>query len=278
MTNSTQELALIANQLRQDLITMLATAGSGHTASPLALADLMAVLYFSQLQQRPRQPSWPGRDRLIFSAGHIVPIRYVAMARAGYFPLKQLATLRKFGSRLQGHPSLIDFPAMETSGGPLAQGISVAVGMALAAKMDKAAHRVYVVCSDAEMEEGQLWEAVMTAAKYKLHNLTVFLDRNNIQIDGTTDDVMPLNPIREKWRSFGWQVVSINGHDHQAIIDAIDLARSFSEQPTVIILNTIPGRGVSFMEDDYRWHGKVPTPIEAKRALAELRAARKDSI
>ncbi len=276
MTNSTQELALIANQLRQDLITMLATAGSGHTASPLALADLMAVLYFSQLHQRPRQPSWPGRDRLIFSAGHTVPIRYVAMARAGYFPLKQLATLRKFGSRLQGHPSLIDFPAMETSGGPLAQGISVAVGMALAAKMDKAAYRVNVVCSDAEMEEGQLWEAVMTAAKYKLHNLTVFLDRNNIQIDGKTDDVMPLNPIREKWRSFGWQVVSINGHDHQAIIDAMDLARSFSEQPTVIILNTIPGRGVSFMEDDYRWHGKVPTAVEAKRALQELRAARKE--
>ncbi|MFH0873876.1 MAG: transketolase [Candidatus Komeilibacteria bacterium] len=273
-TNNIKELALIANQLRQDLIAMLVTAGSGHTASPLALADLLAVLYFSQLHQRPRQPLWPKRDRLIFSAGHVVPIRYVAMARAGYFPLSRLATLRRFGSSLQGHPSLVDFPVMETSGGPLGQGISVAVGLALAGQLDQSKHRIYVVCSDAEMEEGQLWEAAMTAAKYGLGNLTAFLDRNNIQISGTTDDVMPLDPVREKWRSFQWQAISINGHDHQAIIDAINLAQKFTNEPTVIILNTVPGQGVSFMENDYRWHGRVPTAEEGKRALRELQTAR----
>ncbi len=268
---SLEKLNLLANDLRQDLIKMLLTAGSGHSAGPLDLADLMAAMYFNILNHRPQQPGWPLRDRLIFSAGHNVPIRYVAMAWAGYFPKSDLKTLRRLGSKLQGHPSLPDFPAMETSTGPLGQGISVAVGMALAARLDKKKYRVYVLMSDGELDEGQSWEALMLAAKERLINLTVFIDRNNIQISGPTEEVMPLDSVSEKFKAFNWNVISIDGHNIEAIIDAVNLAKAIQEKPSVIILNTIPGKGVDFMEDKYEWHGKTPNREQARRALTDLR-------
>lgn len=268
---SLERLNLLANDLRQDLIKMLLIAGSGHSAGPLDLADLMAAMYFNILNHRPQQPNWPLRDRLIFSAGHNVPIRYVAMAWAGYFPKSDLKTLRKLGSKLQGHPSLPDFPAMETSTGPLGQGISVGVGMALAARLDKKKYRVYVLMSDGELDEGQSWEAIMLAAKERLINLTVFVDRNNIQISGPTEEVMPLDSVSAKFKAFNWNVISIDGHNIEAIIDAVNLAKAIQEKPSVIILNTIPGKGVDFMEDKYEWHGKTPNKDEARRALKDLR-------
>lgn len=269
-----KKLELIANELRQDLITMLTEAGSGHSAGPLDLADLMSAMYFNLLNHRPEQPMWEGRDRLIFSAGHNVPIRYVAMAHSGYFPKKELNTLRKLGSKLQGHPSIHNFPAMETSTGPLGQGISVGVGMALAARLDGKRWRTYVVMGDGELDEGQCWEAFMLAAKERLNNLTVFVDRNNIQIDGFTEDVMPLDSLQEKSAAFNWNVINIDGHNIESIIDAVNLAKAVQEKPSVVILNTIPGKGVSFMEGKFEWHGKPPKRAEAKKALNDLRTLR----
>jgi len=268
---SIKELELIANDLRQQLIKMLTTAGSGHSAGPLDLADCLAALYFNILKHRPDQPGWQGRDRLIFSAGHNVPIRYVALAEVGYFPKSELKKLRRLGSKLQGHPSLHDLPAMETSTGPLGQGLSVAVGMALAARLDKQSWQTYVITGDGELDEGQCWEAFMLAAKEKLNNLTVFVDRNNIQIDGRTEDVMPLDSLIEKFRAFNWNVINIDGHNIEAIIDAVNLAKAVQERPSVILLNTIPGKGVGFMENKYEWHGKPPSAKEAKKALRDLR-------
>lgn len=266
-----KQLEAKANLIRQDLIKMLVRAGSGHSAGPLGMADIFTALYFKILNHNPKKPNWDKRDRLILSNGHITPIRYVAMAHAGYFPKAELNTLRKFGTRLQGHPNRLDLPGLETTSGPLGQGISQAVGMAIAALKDNKKHMVYLVCGDGEINEGQAWEAFMLAGKLKLNNLAMVIDRNNIQIDGYTEDVMPLEPLREKLEAFGWHVIDINGHDMEEIIDAFDLSKSIYERPVAIIAHTIPGKGVSFMEFDPAWHGKPPNIKEAKKALAQLR-------
>jgi len=270
MKNNIQQLEEIANSLRQDVIKMLTEAGSGHTAGPLGLADIFAALYFNVLKHNPKNPKWELRDRLCLSCGHVVPIRYAAMARAGYFPLSWLKTLRKLGSKLQGHPSFQDMPALECSSGPLGQGVSVAVGMALAAKLKKQKHFVYCVTSDGEHDEGQTWEAIMTAAKYKLDNLIFILDRNMIQIDGFTEKIMPLTHLHEKYLAFKWHVQQIDGNNIAEFIQAVNKAKIVKNKPKVIIAHTIPGKGVSFMENDYNWHGKAPSVEEAKRALEEL--------
>lgn len=267
-----KQLEKRANLIRQDVIKMLNKAGSGHSAGSLGMADIFTALYFCVLNHNPKKPNWDKRDRLILSNGHIVPARYVAMAHAGYFPKKELNTLRKFGTRLQGHPSRIDLPGLETSSGPLGQGISQAVGIAIAAKMDNKKHIIYCISSDGELNEGQSWEAFMLAGKLRLNNFTVIIDRNNIQISGYTEEVMPLEPLREKLEAFSWHVLEINGHNMEEIIDALELSKSIFERPVVIIAHTIPGKGVKFMEGNPVWHGKVPNNKETKLALAKLRS------
>lgn len=269
---TTEELAKLANTIRQDIIKMLVEAGSGHSAGPLGMADVFTALYFAVLKHDPRNPDWPERDRLILSNGHIVPVRYAAMARAGYFPLQELMTLRKFGSRLQGHPERLRLPGLETTSGPLGSGLSQAAGIAKAWQMDGVkGRRVYCVMSDGEQDEGNTWEAAMFAGKYKLANLTAITDRNNIQIDGPTEQVMPLENLQAKWEAFGWHVLEIDGHNFSQIIDACNLARAIENKPVMIIAHTVPGKGVDFMEYDFHWHGKPPTPEEARKALHELR-------
>jgi transketolase len=267
-----QQLDHKANEIRQDLIKMLVEAGSGHSAGPLGLADIFTALYFNIMKHDPDNPNWDGRDILVLSNGHCVPIRYVTMAHAGYFDKKELMTLRKFGSRLQGHPERLRLPGMETTSGPLGSGISQAAGMAKALQIDENDSRwVYVVCSDGELDEGNSWEGIMLAGKYKLHNLIAIVDRNNIQIDGNTEVIMPLEDLRGKWESFGWHVIEIDGHNIESIIDACSMARAIVEKPSVIIAHTIPGRGVDFMEYDYHWHGAPPNSEQAKEALKKLR-------
>jgi transketolase len=252
---------------------MVSHAGSGHIAGPLGTADIFAALYFRILRHKPEDPGWEDRDRLVLSNGHICPIRYAAMARAGYFPVEELMTLRQFGSRLQGHPERTKLPGLETTSGPLGSGLSQAAGLAYAFRIDDCVHRrVYCVCSDGEHEEGNTWEAAMFAGKYGLVNLTAIVDRNNIQIDGPTEKVMPLEPLREKYESFGWHVLEIDGHDIDAISGACEQAPEIAERPTVIIAFTIPGKGVDFMEFDYHWHSKDFAPGEAEKALSELRS------
>ena len=266
-----KQLELKANQIRQDIVKMLLEAGSGHSAGPLGMADIFTALYFHVLNHDPKHPEWPGRDRLILSNGHICPVRYVAMAHAGYFPISELKTLRRLGSRLQGHPHRTSLPGLETTSGPLGSGLSQAVGMALAAKMDKASHRIYCAMSDGEHDAGQTWEAVMLAAKYKLNNLTGIIDRNNIQIDGYTEDIMPLDDLKNKYESFNWHVLEIDGHNMREFTEACAQAEAIFEKPTVIIARTIPGKGVDFMENKFEWHGKPPNKEEAAEALRELR-------
>ncbi|MBI2012049.1 transketolase [Candidatus Daviesbacteria bacterium] len=253
-----QKLEKIANDIREDIIEMLVAAGSGHSAGPLGMADIFSALYFNILKHDPKNPNWINRDRLILSNGHICPVRYAAMAHAGYLPISELKTLRKLGSRLQGHPHRTALPGVETTSGPLGSGLSQACGLALAGKMDQAKWRVICLMSDGEQDAGNTWEAVMLAAKYKLHNLTALIDRNNIQIDGFTEDVMPLEPLVDKYKAFGWHVLEIDGHNFQAIIDAFNEAKAIFEKPTVVIAHTIPGKGVSYMESDYKWHGSPP--------------------
>lgn len=268
------QIEKMANTLRMDIINMLEAAGSGHAAGPLDLAEIFASLYFNVLKHDPKNPDWEGRDILVLSNGHCTPVRYAAMARAGYFPVEELKTLRKFGSRLQGHPERTRLPGVETTSGPLGSGLSQAAGMAKALQINADFTRwVYCVTSDGEMDEGNYWEGVMFAAAHKLHNLIVIVDRNNIQIDGNTEDVMPLETLRDKWESFGWHVQEIDGHNVESIIDACSMARAIVEKPTVIIAHTIPGKGVPFMEYDYHWHGGlIPTPEQAKEALKRLRS------
>lgn len=267
-----REIKQHALNMRRNIITMLAEAGSGHAAGPLGLADIFAALYFNVLKYNPDNPNDPNRDILVLSAGHVVPVQYAALAEAGLIPKEELMTLRKFGSRLQGHPEREKLPWLETTSGPLGCGISQASGMAYAIKnFDHNTKRhVYVVTGDGELDEGNNWEAIMFASKYRLANLTVIVDRNNIQIDGTTEDVMPLEPLTDKWQSFGWNVIQIDGNDADSFIDACQMARAVKDQPTAIIAYTVPGKGVDFMEDDYRWHGKAPSEDEAKRALRQL--------
>ncbi len=267
---SEKELIKLANQLRQDVIEMLARAGSGHSGGSLGMADIFAVLYFRILNHLPTQPNYHGRDQLILSNGHICPILYATLARAGYFPLVKLKNLRKINSPLQGHPHYGALPGVENSSGPLGQGVSQAVGLALAAKMDNSKHHVFCITSDGEHNEGQLWEAIMTAHKYKLNNLIVIVDNNGIQIDGKTKDIMPMAPLKNKYQGFGWRVLEINGHNIKQIIRALELAKQ-STKPVAIIAHTILGKGVNFMENNYVWHGQAPSQDEAQEALKQLR-------
>lgn len=267
---SLAELQHKATEIRIDIVKMLHEAGSGHAGGPLGMADIFTALYFQVLHHEPKDPLWEDRDRLFLSNGHIVPVRYAAMAHAGYFPLTKLKTLRKFGSPLQGHPERTHMLGLETTSGPLGSGLGQACGYSYAARMDSKRFRVFCVTSDGEHDEGNHWEAVMFAAKYQLSNLTVFVDRNNIQIDGKTTDVMPLEPLGDKYRAFNWNVVNIDGNNMTEILSAIERARSEYTKPTVIIAKTIPGKGVSFMENNYQWHGKAPNDEETKKALKEL--------
>lgn len=264
-----KDLKLMANTIRQDIIRMLVKAGSGHSAGPLGMADVFTALYFNILNHDPKKPLALNRDRLILSNGHICPVRYAAMARAGYFPVKELATLRKYRSRLQGHPSRENFPPLEAATGSLGQGVGIAVGMALAAKLDKKKHHIYCVTSDGEHDEGSTWEAINAAQKYKLDNLIFILDRNHIQISGFTQDVWPLESLKAKYKAFNWEVIVINGNDFKQILDAAKKAKK-SRKPVIIIAKVIPGKGVSFMENKYEWHGKAPDEEQAEKALSEL--------
>ena len=267
-------LQLQANDVRASIIRSLLAAGSGHTGGSLDMADIFTALYFRLMRHDPQNPELPDRDRLLLSCGHIAPVRYAAMACAGYFPLDELLTLRRFGSRLQGHPERVSLPGLETTSGPLGEGLAQATGMALGAKMDGAGWRVYVVTSDGEHQCGLHWEAMMTAAKFKLDNLTCIVDRNVIQIDGSTEDVMPLEPFADKYRAFNWEVFECDGHDVAAFVDAVEKAKLVKGKPQVVIAHTVMGKGVSFMEGDYLWHGKPPKKDEAEQALRELSAAR----
>lgn len=269
-----QEIAVLeqkAEAIRETIIEMLVEAGSGHTAGPLGMADVFAALYFHILKHDPLAPDWAERDRLILSNGHIVPVRYAAMAHAGYFPLKECATLRKFGSRLQGHPERTRLPGLETTSGPLGSGLSQASGIAYAFKMDAKPQYVYCCMSDGEQQEGNIWEAVLFAGKYKLNNLIAVMDRNNIQIDGMTEDIMPLESVRAKYEAFNWHVLEVDGHDIAAIIATVEEAQAVREKPVLVIAHTIPGKGVHDIEGDYRWHGKTPNKEEAQKFLKEIR-------
>ena len=262
-----------ANDIRRDIIRMLEAAGSGHSAGPLGLSDIFAALYFNIMNIRPEEPEWPERDVFFLSNGHCVPVQYATMAEAGYFPVDELLTLRKFGSRLQGHPEREKLPGLENTSGPLGSGLSQAAGYAYSLQyLEENPRRfVYVVMGDGELNEGNIWEAAMFAGKYKLSQLVAFVDRNNIQIDGTTEDVMPLEDLSGKWESFGWHVIEIDGHNIESIIDATSQARAITNRPTVIIAHTIPGKGVDFMEYNYKWHGMPPNAEQAKEALLDLR-------
>lgn len=268
-----KQLEKKANEIRQDVVKMLLEAKSGHSAGPLGMADVFTALYFGDVvKYDPKNPQWEERDRVVLSNAHICPVWYAALAHAGYFPKKELLTLRKLGSRLQGHPSRSRLDCIETSGGSLAQGLSIACGMAYAfAKIDKKKNWVWCLTSDGEHNEGQMWEAAMFAAKHKLFNLTQIMDRNNIQIDGYTEDVMPLEPIREKYEAFGWYVLDVDGHNIEEIIDACNESKAIFEKPCLIIAHTIPGKGVDFVEWQYSWHGKAPCDKEAQEALKQLR-------
>jgi transketolase len=269
---SLERLETIANDIREDIVRMLEHAGSGHSAGPLGLADIFAALYFDVMRHDPKKPDWDERDILLLSNGHCVPVRYAAMAHAGYFPKKELMTLRKLGSRLQGHPERTKLPGLENTSGPLGCGLSQACGMSLAMRMDKQSHRwVYVVMGDGELNEGNIWEAAMLAGKEKLTNIVGIIDRNNIQIDGPTENVMPLEDLRGKWESFGWHVLEVNGNDIEAVIDACSMAHAIHEKPVMIIAHTVPGKGVDFMENDFHWHGAPPNHEQAVKALHELR-------
>jgi transketolase len=269
-----KELEIKANDIRISMIDILEDAGSGHVAGPLDMADIFTVLFFHTLKHNPKKPDWPERDRLVLSNGHICPVLYTTMAYAGYFPKAELKTLRRFGSRLQGHPHRDFFPMAEISSGPLGSGLSQAVGMALADKIDHgltSSRRIYALLSDGEMECGQTWEAAMLAGKEKLHNLTAVVDRNNIQIDGYTEDVMPLESLSDKWRAWNWHVIEIDGHNMEEIADVFEAAKSIFGKPTVIIAHTIAGKGVKEFERDYRWHSQVIDKEKEKTAIRDLR-------
>ena len=267
-----KELAKKANDVRMSVIEMLVEAKSGHTAGPLGMADIFTLFYFHILKHDPKNPEWEERDRVVLSNGHICPVLYATMAHAGYFPVEELKTLRKLGSRLQGHPHREYLPYVDTSSGPLGSGLSQAVGMAIADKIDKKDKSRFIYCfmSDGEMDEGNTWEAIMLAGKHKLNNLIAIVDRNNIQIEGDTEDVMPLEPFHSKWKAFNWHVIEVSGHDLHYLNEVVEEAQSMSGRPTVIIAHTIPGKGVKEIERDYKWHGKAPTKEEGERFLKEL--------
>lgn len=268
-----QQLVRTAKKVREDIIDMLLAAGSGHTAGPLGLADLVTTLYFNIINIDPKNPEWPERDIFMLSNGHCVPVQYAVMAERGFFPVSELKTLRHFGSRLQGHPERTRLPGLETTSGPLGEGLGQAAGYAYTLQyMDNSKHRwVYCITGDGELNEGNIWESAMFAGKYKLSQLIVFIDRNNIQIDGPTESVMPLENLHAKWESFGWHVQEIDGHNIESIVDAVGMAKAVDYRPSVIICHTIPGKGVDFMEYDFKWHGVPPNADQATKALEKLR-------
>jgi transketolase len=265
-----KELKIIANNIRKSIIEMLFEAGSGHTAGALGMTDIFTLLYFHLLKHNPKDPLWINRDRLILSNGHICPVLYATMGHAGYFPKEELKTLRKFGTRLQGHPHREFMPWLETSSGPLGSGLSQAVGMAIADKIYAGDKTIYAILSDGEHDEGNTWEAIMLANKEKLSNLIVIVDRNNIQIGGNTERVMPLGDLKDKYKNFGWFAQEVDGHNFWKINNAIYKAKKNTGGPSVIIANTIPGKGIKSWENDYKWHGKSPNKEEAEMALKEL--------
>ena len=270
--NKVKELEEKANEIRQTVIEMLVEAGSGHTAGPLGMADIFTAFYFHILRHDPENPTWEGRDRLILSNGHIVPIRYATMAHAGYFPIEETKTLRKFGSRLQGHPERTRLAGLETTSGPLGSGLSQAAGIAYAARMDDQGFRVYCAMSDGEQDAGNTWEGAMFAGANKLGNLVGVIDRNHIQINGNTDDVLPLGSMKDKYESFGWHVQEVDGHNIEAFIDAVEETKAIPTQPSLIVAHTIPGKGIHEIEGDFQWHGKPPEAGEQAEAfLRELR-------
>ena len=269
-----KELEIKANDIRQTLVEMLVEAGSGHTAGPLGMADIFTALYFHILRHDPKQPGWAMRDRLVLSNGHICPVLYSTLYHAGYLTEEDTHTLRKLGTKLQGHPHREYLPMLETSSGPLGAGLSQAAGMALAARMyygNQPTFWIYALLSDGELDEGNSWEAVMLASKYRLDNLIAIVDRNNVQIEGNTEDVMPLESLSAKWAAFGWHVLEIDGHNFESIVGAVEEAKARRNRPTVIIAHTIPGKGVKEFERDYHWHGKSPNREQADMALKELR-------
>jgi len=271
--NKLKNLEEKANRIRQTIIETLLEAGSGHSAGSLGLTDIFTAFYFHILNHNPKKPDWPDRDRLILSNGHVCPALYVTMAYAGYFPIEELKTLRKLNSRLQGHPHRTALPGLEITSGPLGPGLSQAIGMILASNLDGRKFWTYVISSDGEHQEGNWWEAVMCAGKqeYNMHRLIVVVDRNNIQIDGFTENVMPLEPLVEKYEAFNWHVLQVDGHNIEAFADAVTEAQAVYEKPSVIIAHTIPGKGIDFMERDFHWHGKSPNKAEAEQALEQLR-------
>ena len=259
-----------ANEIRINIIKMLHAAKSGHSAGSLGIADILTALYFKVINHKPEKPDWKGRDYVVLSHGHVCPALYATMAKVGYFPEEELMSLRKLGSRLQGHPHREELPGLETSSGPLGCGLSQAAGMALALKMNKKKNKVYCLTSDGEHQEGNIWEGMMLAAKYKLNNLICILDRNFIQIDGNTEDIMPLGKLKEKYFDFGWNVIETDGHDIEKLLQAFEKSKTEKEKPTMIIAKTIPGKGVSFMENNHKWHGKAPNDQEMQKAIKEL--------
>lgn len=265
------KLQKLSLEIRKDVIRSLAESGSGHLGGSLGLADIFTCLYFNILNHQPANPDWEYRDRLILSIGHVAPVYYTALAHSGYFDKSELMTLRKLGSRLQGHPGKEHgLPGIELSSGSLGQGLSVAVGLALAAKMDKRTWRVFSIHGDGELQEGSIWEAAMSAAHYKLDNLIALVDRNEVQIDGKTSDVMNIEPLKNKWESFGWNVLTCNGHNHQEIIDTYQMAKEYIGKPSVIIAKTSMGKGIKLIENDYTWHGKAPDKKQMKEFISEL--------
>lgn len=265
-----KKLKLLANKIRQDIIKSLVEAKSGHTAGSLGMADILTALYFNTLNHDPENPEWHERDYFILSNGHICPVLYATLANAGYFPVEELMTLRKLGTRLQGHPHRLSLPGLETSSGPLGSGLSQAAGIAYGLRMDGKPNYVFCLTGDGEHDEGNIWEGVMFAAKNHLDNLTVILDRNYIQIDGTTEDIMPLDPVKDKYLAFNWYVIEVDGNDMEKVLSALNNSKELKGKPTIVIATNVPGKGVSFIENDYEWHGKSPTPEQGKIALAEL--------
>lgn len=263
------QLEAKANLLRRHVIRMTHAAGSGHPGGSLSSADIMAALFFNVMHHRPQDPQWAERDRFVLSKGHVAPVYYACLAESGYFPVEELVTLRKLDC-LQGHPCRGKTPGVEMSTGSLGQGLSISNGMALANRLDKRRGRVYCLCGDGELAEGQIWEAAMFAAHYQLDNVTCFVDRNGLQIDGPTEKVMSLEPLVEKWKAFRWNVLSIDGHDMGQILHACEEAKVTKGRPTVIIAKTVKGKGVSFMENNVNFHGKAPTTEEARKAMSEL--------
>jgi transketolase len=264
------DLKEMAKKLRRHVITMIATAGSGHPGGSLSAADIITALYFKAMRYNPEDPHWPDRDRFILSKGHAAPILYAALAEAGYFPVGELATLRKLDSRLQGHTDMRFTPGVEMSAGSLGMGLSFGVGVALAARLDSRTYRTYVLLSDGECEEGQTWEAALSAAQFRLDNMTAIIDNNGIQLSGRTCDIMNLEPLARKWEAFGWNVIDVDGHDLDRLLSAYHEAENTKGGPTVVVAQTIKGKGVSFMENNVAFHGKAPTPEETERALKEL--------